>query len=172
MKSFFIQSKSQKMTWTTETTFQSKIDGIKIKYAAILHKDGQTTVANALHSDEHRPCIVLLTGWAETFYKYEWLLKDMFDRGFNIFTVDHLNQGFSEDTPGTWYRKGNKDGSGRRICHIDDFDKHYVIDVLQFLRNIVRPTIGSSLSLCLVSHSMGGLIATRVAQLQEERIVD
>mmetsp|Transcript_45803 Transcript_45803/g.67600 ORF Transcript_45803/g.67600 Transcript_45803/m.67600 type:complete len:343 (+) Transcript_45803:509-1537(+) len=65
--------------------------------------------------------------------------------------------------------KGNSDGSGRRICYVNDFETSYLADAQQFLETIVHPAIHSNneqrqASICVVGRSMGGAIATRLCQ--------
>lgn len=151
------------MNWSTELSFISKSDGVKLAYATLVNE-----------SKKDKNTLVFLTGYKETYEKYRSFLSDLHTKGgFNIFTFDHRNQGLSNDTPGTIYEKGFEDSSGRRICFVKDFESTYVEDTLQFLETIVKPTCtGVDSSICVVGHSMGGLIAARLAEKTGKSLFD
>lgn len=147
------------------SSFQSKVDSIRIEYASLLHDKKEKKNQSKNNSNI---TIVYLTGWKETFYKYDELFRELhYHRGFNIFAMDHRSQGASDDHPGTKVKRGHADGSGRRVCYVDNFETSYVADVKQFLQEIVRPAVltDDDGSVCLMGRSMGGTIVTRLAQI-------
>lgn len=152
------------MDWSTESSFQSKSDGVKLAYASLINSE----------SDKAKTTIVFLTGYKETYEKYRLFLSALHTKGgYDIFTFDHRNQGLSGDTPGTIYEKGCEDSSGKRICFVKDFESTYIEDTQQFIETIVKPTcIGNDASICVVGHSMGGLIATRLAEITGKSLFD
>mmetsp|Transcript_45803 Transcript_45803/g.67602 ORF Transcript_45803/g.67602 Transcript_45803/m.67602 type:complete len:87 (+) Transcript_45803:131-391(+) len=84
-----------KMAWSSSltadiakvSTFQSATDGVEICYTKLQHKNGDD-------DDDARVTIVFLTGWKETFFRYEDLFEEMyFNKGFNVFSMDHRSQG-------------------------------------------------------------------------------
>jgi len=151
------------MKWSTESSFTSNSDGVKISYASLVSDAAKT-----------KPTISFFTGYKETYQKYLPLMNKLHtEEGFNIFTMDHRNQGLSGDTPGTTYEKGFEDSSGKRICYVEDFETAYVEDMKQFLETIVKPSCqDGNPSICVLTHSMGGLLAARLAQLTGKSLFD
>ena len=151
------------MKWTLESTFTTRNDGVKISYAALTHGSDNDT-------NKNDTTIAFFTGYKEAYNKYlPYLARLHTEGGFNIYTMDHRNQGLSGDTPGTIYEKGFPDTSGRRICYVEDFDSTYVEDMRQFLEEVVKP---QSKTICVVTHSMGGTIAARLAELTGKSLFD
>ncbi|CAM9979676.1 unnamed protein product [Pylaiella littoralis] len=134
-----------------------------------------------------RPGVVLLTGFMESMTKYGETIADLYDRGFSVYTYDHLGQGLSG--------RVLPDGADPTVAHIIDFD-HYVQDLVQFSKAVLPAAVppnakdGGSpggrggavdvaegedpcrddendgaplLKLSVVAHSMGGLIAVNAA---------
>lgn len=151
------------MKWKKESSFTSNHDGVKIAYASLLHD-----------SNDIKATIVFFTGYKETYEKYLSFLSTLHTKGnFNIFTMDHRNQGMSDDTPGTTYETGFDDSSGKRICYVKDFESTYIQDARQFIETIVKPSCeDNDSSIFAIGHSMGGLICTRLAEITGSTLVD
>ena len=152
------------MKWSIESSFQSNTDNIKIAYAALTHTPAKS-----------KTTIAFFTGWKEAFIKYGPLLTTLHTKGgFNIYVMEHRGQGLSDDTPGTDYEKGFPDSSGKRICFVKDFESTYVNDMRQFLETIVRPSCSSDndSSICIIGHSMGGVLCARLAELTGDSLFD
>jgi len=98
--------------------------------------------------------------------------------------MDHRNQGLSGDTPGMIYEKGWEDGSGKRVVYVDSFVDTYVEDMKQFLETIVKKRTFHQYetqdkmentpyeSICVVTHSMGGVIAAKLAEMTGNILFD
>jgi len=103
-----------------------------------------------------RGTLVILSGRAEFLEKYIELCRDLQDYGYRICLFDHCGQG----------------GSSRQLQdsqkgHIDDF-RHYVDDLHLLL---TRPEVmESSSELVILSHSMGGTIATLFSSEYPHRV--
>ena len=164
------------MKFTFESSFQSNVDGVKIAYACLqLNDKSQTPNKNA---------IAFFTGYKECYEKYLPFLTNLHKQGsFDIYTMDHRNQGLSGDTPGMIYEKGWEDGSGKRVVNVDNFLDTYVEDMKQFLETIVKKQTyhdetkekveaSPYESICVVTHSMGGLIAAKLAEMTGTTLFD
>lgn len=155
--------------WTKESSFESSADGVRIAYATLIHQKKNKSILDLFVPDKEnvKASIVFFTGYKETYEKYLPFLEDLHKEGyFNIYTMDHRSQGLSGDSPGTIYEKGFHDGSGRRICYVENFEKNYVADMRYFIETIVKPDcMENGSSICVVAHSMGGLLAARLAEL-------
>ena len=85
--------------------------------------------------------VILITGWSETFLKYGSIIKELYERGFNVHTYDHQSQGLSgrwlSETQSTW---------------VHSFED-YVDDFVFFVTLISRES--QPLPLYLFAHSMG-----------------
>lgn len=96
---------------------------------------------------ENKKVLVILPGRTEASLYYSELIYDLRDEGFDIFIIDHQGQGQSDRLL-----------LDRHKGHVFNF-YDYVDDLTQFTNEILRPeTFGKPLY--LLSHSMGGAIAT------------
>ena len=113
--------------------------GLKLKYF---------TYKNPLNEKS----LVIVPGRTEPAIKYAELIYDLKDLGFNIYIMDHQGQGESQRIL-TDTHKG----------HVVDF-KHYVKDFELFMQQVVY-AVKQSQPIHLISHSMGGAIATHYMSL-------
>ncbi|KGJ91131.1 alpha/beta fold hydrolase [Colwellia psychrerythraea] len=116
----------------------SGVNNVKVHYAKFL----QEQIA--------APTIVIVPGRCEAYLKYQELIFDLYQQGYNIFIIDHRGQGLSERLL-TNLNKG----------YVNKF-QHYVDDFQYFIENIVGHS--STTKPYILAHSMGGAIATRFMQ--------
>jgi lysophospholipase len=100
-----------------------------------------------LRAENARAVAVVVTGFREFGEKYFEVVRDLNERGFDVWQIDWRGQGGSEhylpDTEKTWYQGYDRDAA----------------DLEQFATEIVeRP---EELPLFVVAHSMGGHIVLR-----------
>ncbi len=93
--------------------------------------------------------IVILQGRCESWLIYGEVFYDLYQKGYSIFAYDHRGQGLSPHLV----------AKNPQIGHIEQFDD-YVNDLETFLTTIVLPTHRQKEGLFLLTHSMGGAIAT------------
>lgn len=120
------------------SSFQG-VDDKRINYAAFI-------------SEQPQNCLVISPGRSESYLKYKELAFDLSSLNINIFIIDHRGQGLSErllDNP----HKG----------YVKQFDD-YTEDLHTFIKTIVNSHCASNDKPILLAHSMGGAIATRLAQ--------
>ena len=110
-------------------------DGLKIAYKYFPVKNSKAT-------------IVISTGRTEGMVKYPELLYDLNNNGYSVYIYDHRGQGFSQRMT-----------IDSQLGHVKDFF-NYVKDLKYFVDNIVK----HDKKLFLLSHSMGGQVATLYAQ--------
>ena len=106
--------------------------------------------AQFLHDNEKQESIVVIPGRSETYLKYQELSYDLYQRGYNIFLLDHRGQGLSErllTNPNKGY-----------VTHFSDYEN----DLSFFIDNIVGTNCHNKPY--LLAHSMGGVISTRYMQ--------
>ena len=106
--------------------------------------------AHFIHLNQHKPCVVIVSGRSEAYLKYQELSYDLYNQGYDIFLVDHRGQGLSE-------RLLINTNKG----YVADFTD-YENDLKYFIDNIVSDT--HACKPYLLAHSMGGVIATRYMQ--------
>ena len=118
-------------------------------------------------SPENRANVVLVTGWGDSVLKYNETIKNLYEKGFNVFTYDHQSQGLS----GRWLMNS-------QTIYVENFED-YVDDFLYFVTTKVQAegesfngdgirsetpagSIGSGgrFPTFCVGISMGGLIAS------------
>lgn len=114
------------------------IDNVKVHFAKFIQEQ---TIA---------PSIVVVPGRCESYLKYQELIFDLYQQGYNVFIIDHRGQGLS-DRLASNLNKG----------YVGKF-QHYVDDFQYFISNIVTPD--SAGKPYILAHSMGGAIATRFMQ--------
>jgi lysophospholipase len=108
-------------------------DGINIAYATIQHPNNQRA-------------IVISNGRVESYIKYQELMFDLYQQGFNVYALDHRGQGLSD-------RLTHDSHQG----YVDKFTD-YTTDLAQFIDQIVLQQQHNELF--LVAHSMGCTIAS------------
>ena len=138
-------------TWWKQHCVYSKFrrQGIDIVCASFVHPKPKANV-------------ILITGLFETFLKYNELIKHLYDRGFSVYTYDHQSQG----TSGRWLPEVQD-------VYIHSFED-YIDDFVYFVSSISKQNNANSttrLPIYLVSHSMGGLIAS-VAMSRDATLIN
>ncbi|WNC68430.1 alpha/beta fold hydrolase [Thalassotalea nanhaiensis] len=101
-------------------------------------------------SPTNTQCIVVSLGRSESYLKYKELIFDLANNGYNVAIIDHRGQGLSE-----------RELTDKSKGYVGDFND-YVVDMHQWLENIVKPKCNHDLF--MLAHSMGGTIATRYVQ--------
>lgn len=120
------------------SSFQG-VDNKRINYASFI-------------VDNPKNCLVISPGRSESYLKYQELVFDLSALNINIFIIDHRGQGLSErllENP----HKG----------YVNEFDD-YADDLQTLIDTIVKPHCVANEQPLLLSHSMGGAIATRLVQ--------
>ena len=115
------------------------LNDIKVQYAYFFNK---------LTS----PSIVISSGRCESYLKYQETLYELYQRGYNVFILDHRGQGLSDRL------LPNADKG--YVKHFDD----YAYDLYTFITTTVLP-ITKGKAPYLLAHSMGGAITIRMLQL-------
>ncbi|CAH0534718.1 Lysophospholipase L2 [Vibrio stylophorae] len=138
----FLQS--QVSPWWQQVA-QSTFSGRKDKKIAYCHAKGG-----------HRRVIIVVSGRIESMLKYQPLLFELFQQGFDIVALDHRGQGLSERLT-----------HDPIIGHIDQFN--YFIDDLNSLYEQVIAPMGYAQHYML-AHSMGGTIASRFVQRYPHKV--
>ncbi len=134
-KAQFERKMAQKVTPFWQTRQEGKIVG----------KDGLRLYWCAFKKQEHKKAVILVNGRIEASIKYQELMFDLFEQGFDVYSLDHRGQGQSERLV-----------VGNDIGHVNYFSD-YAEDLHLFIEQIVsRKTYQKRALLC---HSMGGAIA-------------
>lgn len=123
----------------------SGVDNVKISFA-------QFTSADNLE------CLVVSPGRVESYIKYQELALALFQQGYNVFIIDHRGQGLSG-------RMTENPDKG----YVKNFDD-YAIDLATLINQHVKSYCAQDNKPLLLSHSMGGAIATRLLQLHPNLI--
>lgn len=129
----------QTMKETVEPFWQQEVrlgvmqaqDGVKLHYAYAIPAN-------------HRGTLVISNGRIESLLKYQEVVYELYQNGFASFTLDHRGQGLSA-------RQSVDPQQG----YVRDF-ADYVDDILQFLDEVVAPTLPDKPD--LLCHSMGSAI--------------
>lgn len=110
----------------------SGAEGIKIRYASFVKKDGSGA-------------LVILPGKTETYLKYAELFYDLRELPLSLYAMDHRGMGFSERML-----------PDRMKVHIERFD-YYLEDLRTFLDTVVQKKEHGRVF--VLGHSTGALIA-------------
>lgn len=114
-------------------------DGVHIAYCSFVH-------------EKPKADIVISSGRCESYLKYQELIVELYQRGCNVFALDHRGQGLSE-------RLLNNPHKGY-VTHFDD----YANDLGMFVSQIVKPRCYNQSKLIALGHSMGSAITIRLMQ--------
>lgn len=125
----------------TKTTIRSADDSLNL----------ETCSYTTSSSPSNKLEVIFITGWNESYIKYEELYADFNARGHTVHTYDHRSQGFS----GRSAAAGSPD-----MSYVNSFED-YIDDFFHFVESL-----SSSSKFILVGHSMGGMIALNVAARQ------
>ncbi|MBX9703601.1 MAG: alpha/beta hydrolase [Silvanigrellaceae bacterium] len=90
--------------------------------------------------------VILVTGYNESFYKYDELIFDLWNENYSVFTYDHRGQGYSD-------RISTKNDA----VYVDKF-QDIIDDLAFFYHNTVLKSVSSDAPVFCLAHSMGGLI--------------
>ncbi|KYN90080.1 lysophospholipase [Vibrio cidicii] len=102
-----------------------------------------------LTDPKHSKAVLLVNGRIESSWKYQELLFDFYRQGYDVYSYDHRGQGLSDRLV-----------QDSDIGHVYEFD-----DYVRDLASVVQHFALEGYQQChLVSHSMGGAIATRYLQ--------
>jgi len=102
------------------------------------------------------PAIIMVSGRSESYLKYQSLINEFYELGYSVYMQDHRGQGLSQRLLADPH-KG----------HVDKFSD-YVDDLTMFINSVV--TVGQHSNHLILSHSMGGAIATRYLQTKHNII--
>ncbi len=114
-----------------ELKYFNSFDGIKIAYKKFI-------IPNA------KGIIVISSGRSEGMIKYKELIYDFNRNGYSVYIHDHRGQGYSQRLL-----------EDSQIGHVNDF-----FDYVKDLKYFVDKYVDTTKKLFLVSHSMGGAIAS------------
>lgn len=102
-----------------------------------------------LTDPKHSKAVLLVNGRIESSWKYQELLFDFYRQGYDVYSYDHRGQGLSDRLV-----------QDSDIGHVYEFDD-YVRDLASVVQHFALEGYQQR---HLVSHSMGGAIATRYLQ--------
>lgn len=106
---------------------------------------------------QHNKAVLVVNGRVESAWKYQELLFDLYQQGYDVYSYDHRGQGLSERLV--------KDSD---IGHVEEFDD-YVLDLEALITHF---DLASYSQRHLISHSMGGAVATRYLQTHPQHGFD
>lgn len=129
----------RKMTQKVAPFWQTRLEG------KITGKDGLRLYWCAFKKQGHKRAVVLANGRIEASIKYQELMFDLFEQGYDVYSLDHRGQGQSERLV-----------VGSDIGHVNYFSD-YAEDLHLFVEQVVSRTAYQKRA--LLSHSMGGAIA-------------
>ena len=107
--------------------------------------------ATSLPDTDPKAVVVLVHGYGEHMGRYAHVVEALVQRGYAVYTIDHRGHGGSE---------------GVR-AHVEHFD--YFVADLDLLVQKAQAAY-PDLPLCMIGHSMGGLIAVRYALRYQEKL--
>jgi lysophospholipase len=150
-----IQKNISPFPYTQETSFEQVMtDAItplwQNRDEGFLSGSNRTKIYYCMLSNPtHTKAIVVVNGRTECCWKYQELFYDLYQQGYDIYSMDHRDQGLSDRVTST-----------DDINHIDFFS-HYVTD----LHNVIAHfSLERYQQRHLLAHSMGATIATRYLQ--------
>jgi lysophospholipase len=117
----------------------SSFDGLKIAYKIFKVKDPKAT-------------IVISNGRTEGMVKYQELIYDFNQNGYNVYILDHRGQGYSERLL-----------QNKQIGYVEDF-----LDYVKDLRIFVKTIVKKHKKMILLGHSMGGAIASLYVEMYKK----
>jgi len=132
---------------------ENRLLDIRKNYSPTYFKASDGFRLHYLKMGQSKDAIVILPGMGEPALKYWELGKDLVEKNFSVFVLDHLGHGFSD------HQLGSKK---RELVHIDVFQR-YVDHALDFYKEINKKHAPCSLQ--LLCHSMGGLIGSGLAMV-------
>ena len=100
----------------------------------------------SLTKPNHDKVIVMINGRIESYWKYQELFYDLFQQGYDIFSLDHRGQGVSDRLV-----------DDTELGHVEEF-VHYVEDFTTFIDTVVAPC--GYQQHYMLAHSMGGTVGS------------
>lgn len=129
----------------TEATFTTH-DNISIAYTTNFKRP-------------NKPYVVIVPGRSESYLKYQELMYDFDQQGFDTVVIDHRGQGLSQRLL-----------TNRFKGYVNSFDD-YAQDLHQLLNEVIPQNYPEHHEEAfMLAHSMGGAIALRYLQLQQHKI--
>ncbi|SEL80559.1 lysophospholipase [Colwellia chukchiensis] len=146
------------------TLTQEKVDAIKqfwpsVQQDSFQTADGVTIAYAANFSRADQPYIVIVPGRSESYLKYQELIYDLDQQGYDSVVIDHRGQGLS-----TRLTRNRLQG------YVAQFD-HYAQDLQQLLAQVLPAKYPAHHQQSfMLAHSMGGAIALRYLQLYPNQV--
>jgi len=125
------------------------VKNTRINYASFVKKS-QMQSDYSKNVNDKRECLIIVPGRSEGYLKYQELIYDLYQLGFDIFIIDHRGQGISE-------RLLPNEHKG----YVESFED-YNEDLNVFINTTVIPQCLKKPY--LLAHSMGGIISARYLQ--------
>ncbi|EJA3104623.1 alpha/beta fold hydrolase [Vibrio vulnificus] len=110
-----------------------------------------------LANPQHKKAVLVVNGRIESAWKYQELLFDLYRQGYDVYSYDHRGQGLSDRLV--------KDSD---IGHVYEFDD-YILDMEAVIAHF---DFSAYQQRHIVSHSMGGAVATRYLQTHPQHGFD
>ena len=92
---------------------------------------------------EGGPAVVISNGRTESMIKYQEVIYDLYNNGYQVFILDHRGQGFSGREPDL---ASDPSDEKWQIGDVENFD-HYIDDLKHFVDSVVLPRAPSKLFL-------------------------
>lgn len=116
--------------------FFTSFDGVKIAYKIFPASRAKGTV-------------VISSGRTEGMIKYQELIYDLHQNGYNVYILDHRGQGYSQRLV-----------DDKQMGYVDNF-----LDYVKDMRFFVAKILKKNKKMILLGHSMGGAIASLYAEI-------
>ncbi|PSW19353.1 lysophospholipase [Photobacterium sanctipauli] len=111
----------------------SGVDQVTIRWTAITQQQADKM-------------ILLVNGRVESYWKYQELIHDLAQQGYDVYAIDHRGQGVS-----------GRLADDSELGHVEEFDD-YVTDLETFFRTVITPK--GYRQHFMLAHSMGGTIGS------------
>ncbi|WP_394171982.1 alpha/beta fold hydrolase [Thalassotalea litorea] len=150
------QAMQHTYSWSQEQQLSKNINGsigalFSKGQQSVLSRDNAPDLRYFSYIDKpQHPCIVVSPGRGEGYLKYQELVFDLVNNGFNVAIVDHRGQGLSD-----------REQDQRHRGYVQSFD-HYVEDLHHVMQSDIA--VRCQGPLFLLGHSMGGTIASLYVQ--------
>lgn len=128
----------------------------RVETGKFINKRGNAIASMRVTAPEHNKAIMLVTGRAEFYSRYQELVYDLFHHGYDVYSYDHIGQGLSDKL---------LDDSQRG--HIDKFSDY--VDDLDDYFSAVR-VIKPYQKFYAIAHSMGGGILAKLLLRKPESV--
>ncbi|KNY42780.1 lysophospholipase [Vibrio harveyi] len=151
------------LTYTQETLFEQAIGG---PIAALWQERQEGFVKGTekkkiywckLTNPEHTKAVLIVNGRIEASWKYQELFYDLYRQGYDVYSFDHRGQGLSDRLL-----------PDSDMGHVYDFNDY--IDDMELV--LLQLNLSGYQQRFVISHSMGGAIATRYLQTHPDHNFD